>query len=209
MPEIRLEVHKKGVTVIADDEPVLHTTAAVLRQTKVRTGDNLSEDDLNELLLFCKEQSARRKAVSLLSRQGMSKKSLTRKLGGDEAAGIVADQMEQAGYINDLEYAKGRAELLVNRRLHSPVHAEYELVAEGVARDIARQAVEETECDLYENIRRLLDSRYRSKINQPGGIKKTVLALRRAGYRMEDIHAALGDDFDIECEDVLPTWESE
>ncbi len=209
MPEIRLEFHKKGVTVIADEEPVLHTTAAVLRQANIRSGDNLSQDELDRVILFCKEQAARRKAVNLLSRQGMSKKSLTRKLGGDEVAGVVADQMERAGYINDLEYARGRAELLINRRLHSPVHAEYELAAEGIARDIARQAVEETECDLRENIRRLLESRYRSKINQPDGLKKTVLALRRAGYCMGDIRAVLGEDYDIECEDVLPTWESE
>lgn len=209
MPDIRFEPQKRFVAVLADGEPVFETTASILRQTGVRSGDCLSEEEYEAFYQACMEQRAQQKAVSLLSRQGMSKKALTRKLGGDAAAVAVADRMEEAGNIDDEKYAFGRAELLICRRLHSPVRAEFELLKQGIPRELARRAVEETGREPRENIRRLLESHYRSRLKEPEGPKKVACALLRAGYRMDDIRAVMGDIPENECEDVYHSWESE
>ena len=209
MPEIRFEPQKRCVAVLMDGEPAFETTASILRQTGVHSGDVLSEEEYDSFYQTCMEQRAQKKALSLLSRQGMSKKALTKKLGGDAAAAVVADQMEETGCINDERYAYGRAELLICRRLHSPVKAEFELLRQGIPRELARRAVEEVGRTPRENISRLLESHYRSKMKEPDGLKKVVCALLRAGYRMDDIRAVMGNVPENECEDVFNSWESE
>lgn len=210
MPKVVFEHRNRNwLSVIADDEAAFEASASMIRQTGVKSGQILSDAEYEIFYNACTEQIARKKAVTLLSRQNMSKKSLCRKLGGGQQAEQVTDEMEQAGYINDEQYALGRAEVLICRRLHSPRRTEYELIHEGLSPENVKNAILELDFDVIENIKQLVQSRYRSKLSNPDGYKKVACALLRAGYNSSDIRMALGTQTDFECEDVFLDWESE
>ncbi len=160
----------------------------------VRAGNEYSSEEIEELIKksFCFRAKAR--AFWHLERQDFSKKGLETKLRRsfpDYAAAYAAQKCEDLGLINDERYAANLAERYVNGKLVAPTMAAVKLGQKGVPRDIAKAASLCVECNTVENIKILIEKKYRHKLLDEKGRKNTIAALARRGFSFSDIRAAL------------------
>ena len=106
----------------------------------------------------------------------------------DEAAVEKAvARMRDLGLVNDLNFAQKYAkELLFNKHL-SKRRAEFELLQKGIDKDTVCDILAELECDAVEQIRLLVDKKYRLAYSDEKVKKRAVAFLQRYGYRWDDI----------------------
>lgn len=134
-------------------------------------------------------------ALNLLSYSDNSRKTLLRKLTakGHRREYVLAalDRLEELGYVDDARYAANTAERLQRAKHMSRAGIIRELLAKGVDRAVAEQAVQELEIDPALEIKELLEGKYQKYLSDEKGIRKTIAALQRLGYSYSDIRDAL------------------
>lgn len=161
---------------------------------RLQAGTELDEERLQRLIEQSYIKRAKSRAMWYLSRQDMPKEKLRRKLlqsFPDYAASAAADRAVELGFINDLEYAKRRLQLIIDSKKVSLKAAARILLEEGVGREEVELAVEEAEYDPQNAILTLIDRKYKSKLQSENGYEKVVAALQRKGYSYSEIRTAL------------------
>ena len=164
-------------------------------------------DDEAELAAFLEAVGSRcafLAGLRLLSYHDQSKKELVGKLvrkgHKSEYALLAADRLEELGYIDDERYAQSLAESLLERKGMSARGVKSALIQKGISREIADKVCESLDFDPILRIIDLLNGKYSRSLSDEKGIKRTVAALQRLGYRWSDINSALRR-IEVETED--------
>jgi len=163
----------------------------------VAVGDTLTPHQLERLKGESTGRLAREKALALLSRRAYTAWKLYGKLveytEDEEAAAAAVARMEELGLVNDADYARRFAADRVNRKGYSQERVTWELAQKGVSREVIQQVLEEREDDPRQQIEDLVRCKYLHRLKDEKGLRRTVEALRRLGYRYGDILAVLGE----------------
>ena len=179
------------VQLFLDGEPAVkldEETAASLRP-----GQQLSDEELHELIARSDAVRAKEKALYLLEHRPHSKCELEDKLArtvGREAAGQAAGRMEELGLIDDADYARRLSEELARKGFAAP-RIRQELLRRGIGRELAAQEAERAAAAPEDALHSLIERRFARQLGEEKGRRRAVAALQRMGYRWEEIRSAL------------------
>lgn len=179
------------VQLFLDGEPAVkldEETAASLRP-----GQQLSDEELHELIARSDAVRAKEKALYLLEHRPHSKRELEDKLArtvGREAAGQAAGRMEELGLIDDADYARRLAEELARKGFAAP-RIRQELLRRGIDRELAAEEAERAAAAPEDALHSLIERRFARQLGEEKGRRRAVAALQRMGYRWEEIRSAL------------------
>ena len=143
-----LEPRRKGLTQLyLDGEPGPKLDTEVVLLARLKPGDILSEEELQELVERSDARRAQEKALYLLEHRSHSKRELTEKIArtaaSREAAQAAADHLEEIGLVDDRAFAETYARELFQRKRYGARRVRQELSRKGVGRDIIDQVLEQ------------------------------------------------------------------
>lgn len=186
-----------------DDEFVCRLDTQTLAENRICTGCEIDDDELYELMLKSDIRRAKEKALWLLSYRDHSQKELCDKLlrtYRPEAVDAAVKRMNELSLINDEAFARRYAAELHSKH-QSPSTIRYKLTQKGIDRDLCDEIVQELDIDPNEEIAALVEKKYLRNLGDEKGLRRTVAALQRAGYRYGDIKSVLRDYIDDESYD--------
>lgn len=185
---------RKGLSALfIDGEFAVALDTQTLLEQRIDVGRELDDEELHELIVLSNERRAKEKALWLISYRSHSKKELRDKIRRTcdaDAADKAVERMEELGLVNDEDFARRYAEQLLYGKRMSKRAAVYELRRKGIDRATAEEVLEELDVDVHEQIRALIEKKYRH-INDEKIRRRAVAALQRLGYGWEDIKAVL------------------
>lgn len=188
--------HRLTQLYIDGEEAVKIDTETFLRWG-LKPGDEITDEELRELLQASDARRAQEKALYLLGHRAHSKKELTEKIArtaaSQEAARAAADRMEELGLLDDGEYARRYAQELFTRKRWGPMRVKQELRLKGIAPEIIEELLEEYgDGDAaLENMRALLEKKYPGWAEEEKVRRRAFAALQRMGYPYGDIRRAM------------------
>ena len=164
-------------------------------------------DDYEEQAAFLDAVGSRCAFIAglrLLSYRDHSEKELVIKLVQKGHKKIYAEnaveKLKEYRYVDDERVAEIYAKDLFERKGMSVNGIVSELCRKGISREIAVNTAEKLDNEPILRIIDLLNTKYSRYLNDEKGIRKTVAALQRLGYRWSDINSALRQH-QIETED--------
>ncbi len=188
--------HRLTQLYIDGEEAVKIDTETFLRWG-LKPGDEITDEELRELLQESDARRAQEKALYLLGHRAHSKKELTEKIArtaaSQEAARAAADRMEELGLLDDGEYARRYAQELFTRKRWGPMRVQQEWRRKGIAPEIIEELLEEYgDGDAaLENMRALLEKKYPGWAEEEKVRRRAFAALQRMGYPYGDIRRAM------------------
>ncbi len=186
-----LKREKKRLTaVFVDGELWDKLDSEVLEQRAIKAGMQVDEDFLTELKFESDYKRAKDRAMYLISFRDYSEKELFSKLKRDYDEAAVKKavaRMRDVGLVNDLNFAQKYAKELLFNKHFSKRRAEFELLQKGIDKDTVCDILAELEYDAVEQIRLLVDKKYRLAYSDEKVKKRAVAFLQRYGYRWNDI----------------------
>lgn len=190
-----IEPRKRGFSVLFfEDGSSLRLLTELVLTEKLSIGQELSEEELSELLRKSQSKRAGEKALTLLEYRSYSKKELEDRLSresGREAAAEAADHMEALGLLDDRAYAFRLAEELFKRKGFSEGRVRQELCRRGIERDLTEEAAARLAPSSETAIRELIEKKYARYLQDEKGKRRTIAALQRLGYRFDEIRGVL------------------
>lgn len=197
-----IEEKKKGLSAVyIDGEYAMRLDSFTLAKAGIKIGAEIDDDALCELISESNLSRAKEKALYLLEYRSRSRKELVEKLRplyGSEAAETAAEKMVQLGLVDDESFARNFAEELFQRKKYAPKRVAYELSKKGIDRETADEVIEELAPDLEEQLRELLETKFRNRLSDANSRRKTANALAALGYSYYDINSVLSEYEDDE-----------
>lgn len=192
-----IEEKKKGMSAVyIDGEFAMKLDTFTLAHEGIKIGTEIDDDTLHELIRTSNLSRAKEKALYLLEYRSRSRKELVERitpLYGSEAAEAAADKMVQLGFVDDERFARDYAEELFTKKRFAPKRVEYELSRKGIDKEIIALVVEELTPDPEEQIRSLIETKYRNKIGDANSRRKTANAIAALGYSYYDINSVMSE----------------
>ncbi len=189
-----VEPRRKSLSALfIDGEYAMKLDTQTLLENRITAGVEIDDEDLHRLIELSNLRRAKEKALWLISYRDHSSKELYDKLRRDyseESAQKALQRMQELGLINDAAFAKRYAAELHSKH-QSPSTIRYKLIEKGIDRDTADEIVDSLEIDPIEEIATLVEKKYARNLHDEKGIRRTVAALQRAGYRFSDIKSVL------------------
>lgn len=185
---------KMLMAVFVDNEFWSQIDNDVWSQSRLKLGDVVDEKILLKLKFDSDYKRAKDKILYLLSYRDYSKKELTQKLKKDyclDAIEKAVVRVEQLGLINDNVFAKKYAKELLFNKHFSKRRAEYELVQKGIEKEVACEVLSNFEYDSVEQIKILIDKKYKLAYSDEKVKKRAIAFLQRYGYSWDDIKQVL------------------
>lgn len=176
-----------------DGEFVMNLDTRTLIENRFDVGKEIDDEDLHEIINLSNERRAKEKALWLISYRDHSKKELTDKIKrtcDEESAEKAVERMEELGLVNDEAYARRYARKLLYSKHMSKNAAVFELSRKGIDKELAQEILENTEVDERDQIRQVIDKKYRN-LSDEKIKRRAVAALQRLGYRWDDIRSVL------------------
>ena len=193
---------RKGLSgLYLDEEFVMNLDTKTLLENRFDVGREIDDEELKDVIEQSNARRAKEKALWLLTYRAHSKKELEDKLRrtcDTDAAETAVTRMEELGLINDGAYAESCARRLLLDKKMTRRAALYELTRKGIDKETAEAVLEEIDVDYRENIRSIIEKKYRD-IRDEKVRRRAVAALQRLGYGWEDIKAVL-EEYEIEDE---------
>lgn len=165
----------------------------ILRRCGIEIGTELEAKEVEELTFVSESYRAKERAVWYLSKSDTTEKALFEKLCrnfSQKAAAFAVAQMVKKGYLNDRRFAENYANSLINRNV-SKRAALGKLLQKGVTLDMAKDVLSKRQEDESLAALALLETKYKNKLSNEDGIRKTIAALARRGFSYSDIKTAL------------------
>lgn len=162
----------------------------IVAQNVIKPGVSVDDTFLVQLKFDSDYKRSKEKALYLLSFRDYSKKELTDKLKKDYTIGAVqkaVERLEELGLVNDNSFAKKYAKELLFNKHFSKRRAEFEMSQKGINKDVICEVLSELECDSVEQIRLLVDKKYKLAYSDEKVKKRAVAFLQRYGYSWDDI----------------------
>ena len=196
------EPRRKGlVQLYLDGEEAVKLDREVFLRAGLRPGDQISDEELHQLILDSDARRAKEKALYLLEHRNHSKRELTEKIARTaaswEAAEAAAGQMEELGLVDDQAYARDRAREMFLRKRWGPLRVKQELRRKGIDGELIEELLEEyrqrDEGGLVaENVRAVLETKYSGWREDEKQRRRAFAALQRRGYSYEEIRGGMG-----------------
>ena len=176
----------------------------------IKSGSEVTPQQLEELLAESARRKMMNKALDLLSMRDYSRRELSDKLvtkawekkeqkdmdlgSLKQQASDICDRLEELGLLNEERFARSYVDELIRRKHLSKSGLKTALIQKGVQRDIIETVLEEVEVDPVEQVRELLATKFKNRdFSDEKQKTRTVNALLRLGYRYNEIHAAMGE----------------
>lgn len=181
--------------ILFDDEYFVTVDEDFIYSCGYRNGDEINGAELAAFREAAGLRSAFVVAMRLISMRDYGEKELENKLTEKGCqrcyAQAAAEKAKAIGYIDDESYAVALAQRLAESKGYSSSKIKYELVSKGISREIADNAAQMIDNEPILRIIELLNSKFSRNLNDEKGIRRTVAALQRLGYRYSDIRSAL------------------
>ena len=191
-----IEPRRKGLSALfIDGEFAMNLDTQALLENRFDVGRDISDEDLKEMIELSNERRAKEKALWLISYRSHSKKELKDKIRrtcDDSSAEKAVERMEERGLVNDEEYARQFARKLLLQKKMARRAAMLEMSRKGIDKETAEAALDEVDVDYRENIRYIIEKKYRD-IGDEKIKRRAVAALQRLGYGWDDIRAVLSE----------------
>ena len=157
-------------------------------------GQQLSADGLSKIQRESDYARAFSRAVWYIERGDISEKALKDKLkrAGFEITAIekAAERLTELGLIDDTALAERMAARLTESNV-SVRAALIKMTAKGIDRATAKAALENIECDAAQQIRAVIEKKYKSKLPDADSVRRVFAALQRLGFGYSDIRSVL------------------
>lgn len=193
---------RKGLSALyIDGEFALKLDTETLLSHRVDVGAEIDDDKLHELIESSNTKRAKDKALWFISYRDHSKRELIDKVSrhsSKDAAIKAVERLEQLGLINDENFASRYAQELIFTKRMSKSGAVRKLVEKGINKDLAKEVVDNIDCDINENICAVIDKKYVKYLSDEKGRRKAYNGLLRLGYSHSDIKHALSQYTDID-----------
>ena len=174
----------------------------------IKSGAEITSEQLDELLSESARRKMMNKALDLLSMRDYSRRELSDKLvtkawekkeqkdmdlgSLKQQASDICDRLEELGLLNEERFARSYVDELLRRKHLSKRGLKTALIQKGVQRDIIETVLEEVEVDPVEQVRELLATKFKNRdLSDEKQKTRTVNALLRLGYRYGEINAAM------------------
>lgn len=170
--------------------------ASLVAEKGLSQGDKLTNEGFCELVEESFYRRAKQRALWYLSRGDLAEKELYKKLVKtfpETASAKAVAKIKELGYIDDERYAVHLAENLLKIKKVGEREALMIMTLKGIDRDIAKYALEDTECDTVGVIKDLILKKYKNRLGDKKEIQKVIAALARRGYGFSDIRSALSE----------------
>lgn len=183
------------IHVYADGEYLVTVDQEFWYSEGIRPGSEFTSEQVESFRRRAEYRRAYNKGLNILSYAPKTRRALIERLMRDEIpreqAEQAADQLEEYGFLNDAEYAALYAgELLRNKQL-SARGAVAKLIAKGVDRELAQEAVASLSFDEEAGIEELLRGKLSYFNRSPRDWNRAVVALARRGYGYSDIRRVM------------------
>ena len=192
------EPRRKSLTQLyLDGEAAVKIDTEIFVRSGLKPGDELTDEELHELIQASDARRAKEKALYLLEHRSHSKKELTDKIArtaaSREAAQAAADRMEELGLLNDEAYARDLARELFTRRRFGKARVRQELRLKGIDNVLIDELLEEyNDADMaLDNIRAVLTKKYSEWEEDEKIRRRAFAALQRLGYSYDLIRQAM------------------
>lgn len=169
------------------------------------SGDEIDEEKLTAFEEAAGSRRAFNSALNSLDYRDHSEKEIRAKLMRKHGAEYVDEAVEkliELDLINDRRYAENYARELFEHKKFGKIRIKSELIAKGIASDIASETVnslfEDEEPDNIQRIVDIIEKKYYNRMNDEVGRKKVFSALQRMGYTFSDIREAMSEFSDDE-----------
>lgn len=199
------EPRRRGlIQLYLDGEAAVKLDAQVFLQSGLKPGDQVSDQELFELIQASDARRAQEKALYLLEYRNYSKRELTEKIArtaaSREAAQAAAVRMEELGLIDDRRFGEDYAKELFSRKGYGARRAAQELRRKGLDQELVQELVEKYGGPEQsgENIRRVLEKKYPGWQADEKVRRRAFAALQRLGYSYQEVREAMGQDEDWE-----------
>lgn len=190
-----IEPRRKSMSALyIDGEYVMNLDTETLAINGIKTGMEIDDETLLELIKKSDERRAKEKALYLISHRDHSKKELIDKIkrtSNEQAAQFAAKKMEELGLINDTEFAKKYARELLEFKKFSKNRASFEMAKKGLDKELITEILDDMDINPVEQICSIINKKYVRYLNDEKGQKRVISAMQRLGYRWEDIKSAL------------------
>ena len=174
----------------------------------IKSGSEVTPQQLEELLAESARRKMMNKALDLLSMRDYSRRELSDQLVTQawekkeqkdmdlgslkQQASDICDRLEELGLLNEERFARSYVDELLRRKHLSKSGLKTALIQKGVQRDIIETVLEEVEVDPVEQVRELLATKFKNRdLSDEKQKTRTVNALLRLGYRYGEINAAM------------------
>lgn len=192
------EPRRKGlVQLYIDGEPAVKIDNEVLLLSRIKPGDELTDEELHQLILDSDAHRAKEKALYLLEYRDHTKKELTEKIAhtaaSREAAEAAVDRMEELGLIDDDSYGRRYARELFVRKKYGPLRVRQELRQKGIDPELISELLEEYDDPeaFTERIGEILERKYCGWREDEKVKRRAFSALQRMGYSYEHIREGM------------------
>jgi regulatory protein len=189
-----IEPRRKSMSALyIDGEFAMLLDTQTLIENRFKVGREIDDDDLQEIINLSNERRAKEKALWLISYRDHSKKELADKIKrtyDEQSAEKAVERLEELGLVNDEGFARRYAEQLIFSKRMSKKAAAYELARKGIDRELSDEILEGIDLDTKENIRAVLERKYRN-ISDEKTKRRAVSALQRLGYGWDDIKSVI------------------
>ena len=199
------EPRRKNLTQLyLDGEPGPKVDTEVFLLSRLKPGDELTQEELSDLMERSDARRAREKALYLLEHRSHSKRELTEKIArtaaSREAAQAAADRLEEIGLIDDKAFAESYARELFLRKRFGALRVRQELSRKGIDRELIDQVMAPylEEDTGEENIALVLAKRYPLWREDEKTRRRAVAALQRLGDSYGQIRAVMGQPEEME-----------
>ncbi len=177
--------------VALDSGEILKLPSGIAEQYGLSKGQVLDDMACRQLREESERFFCRQKALDYLSIKNRTsqemEKHLARKGFSPHIIREIAAALADAGYLNDLKYARSYIEARRTAKLVGKNLLKKELLARGVSRDIARKALDSSEYpeENFEEVYRVAEKKYRSLEGRANPLQKTAFFLRQRGFDHE------------------------
>lgn len=199
------EPRRRGlVQLFLDGEAAVKLDAQVFLQSGLKPGDQVSDQELFELIQASDARRAQEKALYLLEYRNYSKRELTEKIArtaaSREAAQAAAGRMEELGLIDDRRFGEDYARELFGRKGYGSRRVAQELRRRGIGQELIQELLAEYEDPerAGEAIRRVLAKKYPGWREDEKVRRRAFVALQRLGYSYQEVREAMGQGEDWE-----------
>lgn len=166
----------------------------VLAQNNVKIGFSLDKSQLEQLKYDSEFKRAKEKSLYVLSFRDHSKKDLFNKLKRDYSPSVAqnaATRMEELGLVNDENFARKYARELLLSKHFSKRRTEVELARKGISREVICDAINGIDYDPLEQIRFLVEKKYKLAASDEKVKRRAIAFLQRYGYSWDEIRQVL------------------
>lgn len=196
---------KQGrMALFFDEEFAFSVDLETLAMFALQTGMEFTDEEYDELLEKTQYKKAKDRAFKLLGYKSYTrwllKQRLLREEFPAEVVDEVLDRLEELQLIDDLDYARRCSADLIHLKKYSLSRVRQELRSRGVEEADIDRALMDADDDPLEQIRQVLEKKYRSALSDEKGRRRAVNGLLRLGYPYGQIRQVLGE-YEIELFD--------